>query len=460
MRTRLLLALVGVVALVLLVHDVPLAAHLETVERDRLVTRLERDAFIVGGRAEEALEDDAAAGNNTLRLLVTRYAEQEDVRVVVVDRDGTGVVASDDDGLDEDFSNRPEIDEVLAFGDPRTGQRFSNTLGEDLFYVAVPVLSGDDVVGAVRITAPEQVVSERVSGRVRGLVVVALISLLIAVGVAWLVASSLARPLLRLRLATDKFASGDLSTRADEGDGPGEVRALAHSFNSMAGRLSGLIDRQREFAGTASHQLRTPLTALRLRLEQLHGRVATDVVAERMVDDALHETDRLHRMVEGLLALSRADGSSAVAVEVDLSAIVGERSAHWSPLADERGVTLRSAVPAGMCAVAIDGAVEQILDNFIDNALDVSPAGGELLVSAFSHGSWIELHVVDQGPGLPDEERERAFERFWRGADATPDGTGLGLAIVHQLAAASGGEAELRQATGGGIDAVVRLRAA
>ena len=460
MRTRLLIALAGVVALVLLVHDVPLAGHLETVERDRLVTSLERDAFILGGRAEEVLEDDVASEDNALRLLVARYAAEEEVRVVVVDRDGTAVVASDDDGLGEDFSNRPEIDEVLAFGDPRTGERFSNTLGDDLFYVAVPVLSGDEVVGAVRITALDQVVSDRVTGRVRGLVVVALISLLIAVGVAWLVASSLTRPLLRLRLATDKLASGDLSTRANEDDGPNEVRALAHSFNSMAGRLSGLVDRQREFAGTASHQLRTPLTALRLRLEQLHGQVADDESAERMVEGALHETDRLHRMVEGLLALSRADASSAAPVEVDLSAIVAERSAHWGPLADERGVALRTAVPPGMRAIAIDGAVEQIVDNYIDNALDVSEQGSELLVSALSQGRWIELHVVDRGPGLPEEDRVRAFERFWRGAEATPDGTGLGLAIVHQLATASGGDVELRPAAAGGIDAVLRLRAA
>ena len=303
MRNRLLLVLVGVVALVLAVHDIPLAGHLNRVERDRLVTGLERDAFIIAGRAEEALEDGTAADEPGLGVLVSRYAREEDVRVVIVDSDAVGVVGSDPSVIDEDFSNRPEIQDALVLGQPRTGERFSRTLGEDLFYVAVPVLSGVDRVGAVRLSAPERVVSDRAAGRVRGLMAVAGISLLIAVAVAWVFAASVTGPLRRLRRATDELAAGDLAVRAESDEGPPEVRSLASSFNSMAGRLEQLVDRQRAFAGTASHQLRTPLTAIRLRLEQLEQQVESDPDAQRTVDAALAETDRLHRMIEGLLAL-------------------------------------------------------------------------------------------------------------------------------------------------------------
>lgn len=459
MRNRLLLVFVGVVALVLLVHDVPLALHLEEVERDRLVTRLERDAFILAGRAEEALEGGTAGDDAVLADLVTRYtAADPDVRIVIVDSSGTGAVVSDPEDLDEDFSNRQEILLVLDTAVPQVGERPSQTLGEDLFYVSVPVLSGDAVVGAVRFSAPERIVSERASRQVRGLFVVALISLSIVIGVAWVFANGVARPLRRLQGATQTLAGGDLAVRADVGEGPPEVRDLAVSFNSMASRLEALVERQRAFAGTASHQLRTPLTALRLRLEQLGGDELSDD-AVRHLDAALSETDRLHRMIEGLLALSRAEDAAVGPVEVDVAAIVRERVEHWTPLADEREVVLAVLAPPRASALAVPGAIEQIVDNLVDNALDVSPAGSALRLSVIPTAADVELHVVDEGPGMSAIDRDAAFDRFWRGRRASPGGSGLGLSIVRQLAVAGGGDAELRAAPTGGVDAVVRFRA-
>lgn len=461
MRNRLLLLFVGVVAIVLLVHDVPLARYLEGVERDRLVTRLQRDAFILAGRAEEALEQNSAAGDPVLADLVDRYnAADPDVRIVIFDADlSAAVVVSDPEDLDEDFSTRPEVSTVLATGSPETGGRFSTTLGYDLFYVSVPALSGDEVVGVVRFTAPEQIVSERTNERVRGLVAVALISLVIATAVAWLFAQSVARPLRRLQGATHTLASGDLDARAEVDEGPPEVRELAVGFNSMAARLQALVERQRAFAGTASHQLRTPLTALRLRLEQL-GTDELPPDATRHLAAALAETDRLHRMIEGLLALSRAEDAAAGPVEIDLAEIARERVAHWEPLAAEREVGLALLTPYRAEVLAVPGATEQIIDNLVDNALDVSPPGSTLRVSVVERGEGFELHVVDEGPGLPAEDRQAAFDRFWRGKQAVPGGSGLGLSIVRQLAAAGGGDAELREAPTGGIDATVRFRSA
>lgn len=458
MRNRLLLVLVGVVALVLAVHDIPLAAHLERVEHDRLVTQLERDAFVIAGRAEEALEGGTAAHEPELRSMVDLYSLEESVRVAVVDAAGIGVVGSDENVLGQDFTNRQEFDVALG-GAPTKGERFSTTLGESLFFVAVPVLSGNDVVGAVRLSAPERVVSERANGRVRGLLAVALISLMIAVAVAWLMAKSLTGPITRLRGATDQLAAGDLATRADDRDGPPEIRALAGSFNSMAGRLGQLVDRQRAFAGTASHQLRTPLTALRLRLEQLAAQVEGDDGAAHTVDAALFETERLHRMIEGLLALSRADDAALGPVAVDLTAAARGRIEHWTPLANERSVEIVGEVPDGVMVLAVAGAVEQIIDNLVDNALEVSPPGSTLRLVVEGGRHLVELHVIDEGAGMSAQDRDRAFDRFWRGEQAGPGGSGLGLAIVHQLVAAGDGTVELHAAPTGGIDAAVRFRA-
>lgn len=455
MRVRLLGVLVGVVAIVLLAHDLPLAAHLEQVEQDRLATKLERDAFILAGRVEEALEEGTATGDRAIGALVARYSATEQMRVVIVDADGLSVASSDPGrGGGEDFSNRPEFASALT-GQPTTGERESVTLGEELFYVAVPVLSGDDVVGAVRISAPAKMVDDRAASRVRSLFVVAGISLLIAIGVALLFASYVTRPLERLRSATASLSRGDLSQRADVDSGPPEVRELANTFNTMAERTEQLVDQQRTFAGTASHQLRTPLTALRLRLDQLASGPDETVVAQ--AEGAIAETDRLRRMIEGLLALSRAEGRTET-VEVDLDAVVAERVENWSPLADEHGVRLVARPVGPLEVLALDGALEQIIDNLIDNALDVAPEGSTITVGVINPSErTVELHVIDEGPGLSDEQLGLAFDRFWRAAGAAPGGTGLGLAIVRELARAGGGDAELRHAPSGGIDATITL---
>jgi signal transduction histidine kinase len=459
-RNRLLLVMVGVVALVLAVHDIPLANHLERVERDRIVTKYERDAFILAGRMEEALEGGTAAQEPGLGALVARYASEEDVEVVVTDADAFGVISSDPTKVGEDMSNRPEITDALTLGSPQSGERFSETLGEELFYVAVPVLSGVDRVGAIRISVLEQVVADRVADQIRGLLVVALLSLSIAVGVAWVLARSVTRPLRRLEATTDRLAAGELDARADDTDGPGEVRALASSFNSMASRLEQLVERQRAFAGTASHQLRTPLTALRLRLEQVSMEADGSPGLTAAVDSALQETDRLHRMIEGLLALSRAEDAAVGPIEVDVSALVQERSEHWRPLAHEREVTIETDLPPGVTASVVPGAVEQIVDNLVDNALDVSPPGSTLTLRLVAAGGSVDLHVIDEGPGMTPEQREMAFERFWRAEGAPVGGSGLGLAIVRQLVAAGDGTVELRESPTGGVDAVVRFRPA
>jgi signal transduction histidine kinase len=131
----------------------------------------------------------------------------------------------------------------------------------------------------------------------------------------------------------------------------------------------------------------------------------------------------------------------------------------WAALAGEQDVELAASVPDGLFARSTPGHLEQVLDNLLANALDVSPEGTTISVSGSGDAVWVELHVVDQGPGMTEEERSRAFDRFWR-ADSSEGGSGLGLAIIGRLVGSDGGHVELRAAAGGGVDAVVVLRAA
>jgi signal transduction histidine kinase len=287
-------------------------------------------------------------------------------------------------------------------------------------------------------------------------------------------AGAVTRRINRLQKATERLADGDLSARTEEDEGAPELRALAGSFNRMADRLEHLLQQQKGFASDASHQLRTPLTGLRLRLENAVDSLGSDPENARvMVADSLEETYRLQRIIDGLLLLSRADSRDVAHVNVDLSAVAWNRLEQWEALAEETGVRISLDALPEANVTAMPGAAEQIIDNLIDNALAVAPPGSliRLVVSHPESDGMVELHVIDEGPGLSAEDSQRAFNRFWRGPGSS-EGTGLGLAIVQQLAEASGAAASLTPRAPGantapdqsrgitGLDACVKFRAA
>ncbi|CAN5520540.1 HAMP domain-containing sensor histidine kinase [soil metagenome] len=458
MSLRLVAAMVAVVLLALLVQDVPLAGYLRDVERERIVTALERDAFVLAGRSEEALHDALPDADGRVSALAQLYRTSSGARVVIVDRAGVAIVTSDEDGsgVGDSFLSRPEISESLA-GGVTTGTRFSVTLGLELLYVAVPVLSGDKILGAVRLTYPNRVVDDAVNAKLSTLGLVGLTTVLLAVLIGLVFSRSVTRPLRLLRGATDRFSEGDRAVRADERVGPPELRSLSRSFNGMAGRIDALLEQQRGFAADASHQLRTPLTALRLRLERARELAPIDSAgAVRRLEAADAELDRLETLIQGLLVLSRAEGSGVAVEVVDLGEAAAARVEQWSALAAESGKRVSYDGPASVGVLAVPTAVDQIVDNLVDNALGISPDGSEVTVRVVLTGGRVALHVLDRGPGLTADERAHAFERFWRGrGEQERRGSGLGLAIVEQLARASGATAELAAREGGGLDARV-----
>jgi signal transduction histidine kinase len=444
-KIRLVGALVTVAALILVVFSIPLASFVASVERDRLVTALERDAFILAGHAKETLNTTEGAVLPSLQPYVDEFNADSEVRVVVTNSVGQ-VVASNDSTIviGTSFANRPEVAGALT-GVPSVGERDSVTLGEVLVFVAVPVLLGDEVLGVVRLSNPKSRIDQAVRDRILGILVAGVCTLLAAVGVAIPLALTIARPISRLTRRTESLAEGDFSVRADDTTGPPEVRELSRSFNAMAGRIGLMIENQRQFAGSVSHQLRTPLTALRLRLEQAQDAIDDE---NSPLADALEasrsEADRLQEMVEQLLALSRLEGGSTTTVTVDAAEIVRHRISMWEPLASEKDISLlATGVDAASCAV-LEGALEQIVDNFIDNALTAAPEKTSITIHVHKESGHVLIDVIDEGPGLSEDQRSRAFERFWRGPKKeNSPGTGLGLAIVRQLAVASGGTAEL-----------------
>ncbi|TSA54261.1 MAG: sensor histidine kinase [Actinobacteria bacterium] len=459
MRKRLLIAMVGLVALVLVAHDVPLGLHLTAIERDQVVTAIERDAFTIGGRISPALTLTDIEKQNAISSVLHEYSESKVGTVVIVDSDGY-LLSSTDTGfvIGADYASRPEISAALL-GSPSSGTRLSNTIGGELVYVAVPILSGADVLGVVRITYPKTVLDKNIQKQMQSLLLAAGVSIAMAIVVALVFARTVSQPLGQLRLATDALAAGDLSTTAIE-SGPRETRQLARSFNSMASRLGGLIDRQRSFAGDASHQLRTPLTALRLRLEQASELVQTQpLVAREHIDEALNETDRLTHLTEQLLRLARSEGAVLQKENIDVCQIVRDRAQEWQYLADEHDVAIVVQAPDTLFVAANQLALREIIDNYMDNALEVAPSASQVKITVLAFAELVEIVVSDAGRGMTPEQRARAFDRFWR-AEVDSNrrtGSGLGLAIVAQLAQASGMRVELRASPHGGVDAVIDI---
>ena len=263
------------------------------------------------------------------------------------------------------------------------------------------------------------------------------------------------RPLARLDGAAGRLADGDLAIRAVVDSGPPELRRLATTFNTMAGRLEALVHGNRAVIADVSHQLRTPLAALRLRLDLLAADTAqSDPATGHELAGALEELARLSRLVDGLLAVARAENVVPVPTTVDVAEVARERVVAWHPVADDRGITLEavSRPRPSVLAWMGEGHLEQVLDNLIANALDALNAGGHVTVTTTATAAGAQITVTDDGSGMNAEDRERAFLRF---STSNPNGTGLGLAIVHRLVTSNGGRARLAETPGGGLTVVL-----
>ncbi|WP_406731643.1 sensor histidine kinase [Streptomyces sp. NBC_01794] len=448
MTRRLLYSYLGLALLVLVGLEIPLGYLYSRGETSRFAQTVERDATMLAEVTEENIEEGNLA---ELPTLIGDYTTRTGGQVVVVDRGGIVLAASGSPlRSGTDLSREADIATALR-NEPATGTYTDS--GGEVLYATQPGSSGTTIRGALRLTYPMTMVSERVH-RIWLALALAGASVLAAVAlVAFTLARWITRPLRTLQRATTQLADGRLTNPPDADSGPPELRELAATFTHTATRLQQLLDAQQAFAAEASHQLKTPLTALRLRLENFEPYL--DPRAHDSLDETIGEVERLGRMVQGLLALARLENSATTPDPTDLDAVLADRAATWESLAAEQHVTLAHTGTAAGLVWAIPGALEQIIDNLVANALRVSPPGTTLTLT---RAPGAELRVIDQGPGMPPADRERAFDRFWRASDSHHDGTGLGLPIVRHLVRASGGEITLHAAPGGGLDACVRLR--
>jgi signal transduction histidine kinase len=401
MRRRLVVAIATVAAGAIVLFAVPLGIALRQVYRDEDLLRLERDTVA----ATRRIDIGARSGD---RIELPGGSD----RRAVYDRGGRLLAGRP--GLHDRNVARAALD---------TGRPAVKTF-DDGIVAAVPLLSGERVTGVV--VAGRSGAGAVTDSHRAWLLLVALGAavMVAALTAALLLGRGLSRPLERLALAARRLGGGDFTVRAPRSSVP-EVDSVALALAATAERLGDLVDRERAFSADASHQLRTPLAALRIELEaaELAG-TAVDPAS------ALRQVERLEQTIATLLAVARDVPRSEE--RTDVVALADRLEADWRPRLAQEGRRLRLAVDgAQLYVVAHDAVVCEIVDVLLDNAL--RHGAGAIDLSVRRRGDWISIEVGDEGLGFGDDA-ERAFAR-----GASRNGHGIGLALARSLALAEGG---------------------
>ncbi len=453
MTRRILLALLTLTAAVLAAAVVPLALKAAAHERDSFINEAAATARSVAAIAEDRLDSHTSDPALTAAL---RSVAREGDELLVLNKANRPVISQ---GVPHDAWQQ-----LAATAENQAAP--TTELTKDRV-IAVETVWNDGrssgiPIGTVVLERPVTQLNQNIANLWLYVIVLSGCAMVAAALVAVYFARWVSKPLARLDTAARQIADGELSVRARTGSGPPELRRMAATFNMMAGRLETLVHGHRAMLADVSHQLRTPLTALRLRLDLL----AADSVAidADELAGAQEEIARLSRLVDGLLATARAESVTEQLVNIDVVAAATERVAAWQPVADGHGVKLvvdTDGIPGGgkdgaRPLVALGaGHLEQILDNLLDNAITaIGDGGGSVTVSVAGSPTGTTLCVADDGPGMPRQERCRAFLRF---ASGSVNGTGLGLAIVHRLVTSNGGAVRLEDTPGGGLTVVLEF---
>ncbi|MEZ5099609.1 MAG: HAMP domain-containing sensor histidine kinase [Thermoleophilia bacterium] len=401
-----LAAIAAASAAALLVLGLPLGIVVGSLYRDEEVIRLERIAAEAGLQVGLTLD-----GADPVEL----PSQPRGTRVALYSSAGARVTG--------EGPSRADATVLSALGGSVT-----DAAENEEFVVAVPVSRDERVIGAVRAARDESVVSSRSSRARLGLLGLGAVALAIAVAIGLWLARRLARPVERLVADAERLGSGDFTHTAST-SGVAELDAASGALARTAGRLAGVLERERAFTADASHQLRTPLAALRLDLEAalLNSEPGEAALAEK----GLAQVERLEETIETLLGLARdVPGGRAGAVMV--GELLAETEAEWRGVLARAGRPLRLELERGIGARSVSGrAAREIVRVLVDNASE--HGGGVVTLAARAAGSAVAVDVRDEGRVSGDPAR--LFER----RDAGAAGTGIGLALARSLAEAEGG---------------------
>ena len=449
MTRRIAVGVTLLVAALLIGVALPLVLTTASADRQQFRAGALSSARMTAAAAEEQLADPTDQPGGRPHLL----AAPGD-RVVVLARTGRRVAAAGDP------APRPPAALLRGALAGRSGTAWRGVDDGRRLLVAVPVGAADRLHGAVVLDRPAASLDSQLERLYARAGTAAAAAVLLAVTLGALLVRWLTKPIVTLERAALDLGNGHLDRRAPSA---ADRRSCA-GLRPLSTRWPAGYTPSSTPTGPSSptshtscaHQLRTPLAALRLRLELLEDDAEPTIAAD--ITDALAELARLSRLLDGLLAVARAENTSLPRAPTRIAHVVGGRIDAWAPLAAERSINLTARIPEQVVATTTPGHLEQIFDNLIANALDATPPGGSITVTADVGGNQTRIAVADTGPGMPEQQRIAAFQRFGSGRSDT--GTGLGLAIVDRLVKADLGDLDLDQTAGGGLTVNITLPAA
>lgn len=316
--------------------------------------------------------------------------------------------------------------------------------------VAEPVFEGGDLIGAV-VTSSDTGELARSTWLNWGILLAGgLVALFLAIGIASRLASWVLRPVKAVDNAMAEIGRGQLGARIPESTGPPELQQVIARFNQMAQKVEHLMHKQQEFVSNASHELRNPLNALLLRVEDLALALPRNDAAE--VEAVRSEGRRMTRILDALLMLARDEDMNSDPDPVEVCALVDRRVESWQPIARDHNVEFRVSGRDEAWALVDEIVLESAFDAVADNAVKFSPDGGVVDVSVAEVDGMVEVRVRDFGSGLPPDEIAKITDRFWRSSEhRAVRGSGLGLAIASELLDSCGGNLRVAQPDGAGL---------
>ena len=383
-------------------------------------------------------------------------------RLTVIRLDGQVLADSEEDPTRMDnHSRRPEILAARTSGQG-TVIRFSDTLSSSMMYLALPVRHGGKTLGFVRASVFLSTIDDRMTHLRSTVFLGAGIAAFVALVLGFLMARAFATPLASMTAVAASMSKGDYGQRLPDGR-KDEIGQLARALNQMAQELARLETMRRDFVGNVSHELKTPITAIRGLTETLLDDEGMDSETRiRFLSRIAAQSLRLSSLVSDLLTISRLEAPNTVfrSVRTDLNEVV--RAATRS-LLPERGQDIQIHIELGDEPLEVLGdaeALRQVATNLLDNAIKCTPAGGEVWLRLQARAGHAVLEVEDSGIGIEAEHLSRIFERFYRVDTARSrelGGTGLGLSIVKHIALSHGGEVCVESTPGQGSLFRVRI---
>jgi signal transduction histidine kinase len=449
---------------------------------------LELQASLVATSLHEPLEDwrrGRDQGGRSLQALVQSSARTLGGRLTVYDSGLRTVISSeyddeyfedreypdeDDDDHDDDDDDHDDDDdedhpELVAARDglEQYDQRWDESFGERALFAAAPLLSeSGEVEGVVQLSTSLGPIFRDIIQTWAALVAAGAVVLLVTTVASLLLARQLAAPIRAVTVAADAIASGDLTHQIGP-SGPEETRQLAQTFNRMAAQVRDMLARQEAFVADAAHELRSPLTSIRLRVEMIQQHGEEDPkIADRYMPKLLHDIDNMRRLIEHLLALSRLDqAEDSSRSPVDLAPLLYELTDDMGSLFQAAGLTLRVDVPPHLPETIADAdAMRTVFRNLLDNALQYTPADGHVTLGAQSRDGNLEISVFDTGQGISPEHLPHIFERFYRidkARSRRKGGAGLGLSLVRSIVESHGGRVDVESELAAGTSFTVQL---